>query len=220
MADCFVLFIKHIKCLSLPEMVAKYAGSYSSILLNKTQSIILLRFWRKRQMNPIRAQRVWHSLSMKWISNSPFSSPKRSRKRKIKKGLLSNFIPVEVINAITGEVSKGYMRDLSITRLRKWLAYHNQRAQVEQVSLSVNSTFAHLNRKAGALNDFPVLIKLGKYQVPYLIDRVSLSALVKHRQTFTFNLKTVDNLKYLEMVAGKKAEVMKLFKKIKKAKKK
>jgi hypothetical protein len=177
-------------------------------------------------MTPNKAQRTWHSLSTKWINSAPYGSPfgqqpsprRRSHKRKVKKGILVNFIPVEVVNAITGEVAKGYMRDLSIKRLRRWLEFHNHRAQVEQVYLSAKATLRHLPLEE--VKDFPVLIKLGTYQVPYLIAQSHLSLIVRGRQTVTFDLKTVDNLKYLETIADRKRKIMKLFKKIKKAKKK
>jgi hypothetical protein len=177
-------------------------------------------------MTPNKAQRTWHSLSSKWINAVPYGSPfghqpsprKRSHKRKVKKGILVNFIPVEVVNAITGEVAKGYMRDFSIKRLRKWLEFHNHKAQVEQVYLSLKSTLHHLS--AEEVKDFPILVKLGTYQVPYLIAQSHLSLIVRGRQTITLDLKTVDNLKYLETIADRKAKVMKLFHKIKKGKKK
>ena len=170
-------------------------------------------------MNPIKAQRTWHSLTSKWITNQPWknsSISSRKKRRKIKKGVLSNLIPVEVVNAITGEVAKGYMRDLSLRKLRKWLEYHNHRAQVEQVYLSKKNTLSHL--KEEDLKDFPILIKLGKYQVPYLIDRSTPDLIIKGRQTVMFNLKTADNLKYLEIIAERKTKVMKVFNKIKRNK--
>jgi len=176
-------------------------------------------------MNPIKAQRTWHSLSTKWINASPYGMgsfsprPKRNsrRKSKVKRGLLVNYIPVEVVNAITGEVSKGYMRDLSIKRLRKWLEFHNHKAQVEQVYLSNKTTLQHLSEKD--IKDFPILIKLGRYQVPYLIDHARADIIVRGRKTVTLNLKTVDNLKYLETIADRKSKVIRLFNKIKKTKK-
>jgi hypothetical protein len=173
-------------------------------------------------MNPIKAQRTWYSLSSRWINATPFGrgKPYKTSRRMIKTGVLSNLIPVEVVNAITGEVHKGYMRDISLRKLRKWLGHHNSRAQVEQVSIPPKSTFKFLNKKDGGLKEFPILIKLGKYQVPYLIEHVRLDIVVRKKQTFAFNLKVVDNLKYLELVAEKKVETIKLFNKIKKAKKK
>jgi hypothetical protein len=181
-------------------------------------------------MNPIKAQRTWHSLSTKWLSgNTPFGrgTPLRHSRRKlvssrpkIKRGTLTNLIPVEVVNAITGEVTKGYMRDLSIRRLRKWLALHNYRAQVELVYLSKKSTFFKLNKQPNGLFEYPILIKLGTYQVPYLIENVRLFTPKKGKPVIMLDLKTVDNLKYLELIAEKKKDVMKLFNKIKKAKKK
>ena len=173
-------------------------------------------------MNPIKAQRTWHSLSTKWINGTSFGRgrPLRNSRRKIRKGLLFNLIPVEIVNAITGEVHKGYMRDVSIRKLRKWLEFHNHRAQVEQVSLPVKSTFYRLNKKEDGLKELPVLIKLGRYQVPYLIDHVGVFFVEKGKPTITFNLQVVDNLKYLETVALKKTSIMKLFNKIKKAKRK
>lgn len=173
-------------------------------------------------MNPIRAQRTWHSLSMKWITGTSFGSspfqrrPSRkavSKRRKIKKGILSNLIPVEVVNAITGEVSKGYMRDLSLRRLKTWLQFHNHKAFVEQLFLSPKITLANLKEEDA--KDFPILLKLGKYQVPYLIDRIRFSLIIKGRQTYALDLKTADNLKYLEIIAEKKPSVMKLFKRLK-----
>src|SRR5579864_6096376 len=106
-------------------------------------------------MNPIKAQRTWNTLSVKWINASPFgrgtplrnSRRKQQSHRKVKKGVLVNLIPVEVVNAITDEISKGYMRELSMRRLRKWLGFHNYRAQVELVSLTPKSTFRHLTEE-------------------------------------------------------------------------
>jgi hypothetical protein len=173
-------------------------------------------------MNPIKAQRIWKNLSRRWINATPYGySPFRNTRRKrVKKGLLINLIPVEVVNAITGEISKGYMRDLSAKKLRKWLGFHNQRAQVEQVALSPRSTFyALINDKHPTdIKDFPILIKLGTYQVPYLIEQARSIITVKDKQTVTFELKTVDNLKYLQLIADKKPKVMVLFKKVKKRK--
>jgi hypothetical protein len=177
-------------------------------------------------MTPNKAQRTWKTLSTKWINASPYGSSfgrgglpqRKNTKRKIKKGILTNLIPVEVVNAITGEVSKGYMRDLSTKKLRQWLGYHNHKAQVEQVYLSPKMTLAHLDTTE--LMDFPILIKLGRYQVPYLIDHTKQDAVIRGKQTVAFNLKTADNLKYLEIIAERKGYIMKLFKKIKKAKKK
>jgi hypothetical protein len=178
-------------------------------------------------MTPHKAQRTWHSLSSKWINAAPWGSPfgtgggvprrLKNTRRKIKKGILSNFIPVEVVNAITGEIAKGYMRDLSIKKLRKWLSYHNHRAHVEQVYLSPYTTL--FNLKEADIKDFPILIKLGKYQMPYLIENVRPSIPVRNRNTVAFELKISDNLKYLEIVARKKRKVMALFNKLKLAKK-
>jgi|SRR5579864_130764 len=174
-------------------------------------------------MNPIRAQRTWNALASKWISAVPFGrgTPLRNSRRKqaggIKKGVLTNFIPVEVVNAITGEVAKGYMRDLSIRRLRKWLSYHNYRAQVEQVFFSNKNTLHHLSPKE--IENFPILVKLGKYQVPYLISSTRSSLIVRGRQTITLDLSAVDNLKYLETVADRKSMMMSLLNKIKRTKK-
>lgn len=136
----------------------------------------------------------------------------------MKKGFWSNLIQVEVVNAITGEVHKGYMRELSSRRLKKWLEFHNHRAQVEQIYLSPKTTLAALTEEE--IKEFPILIKLRKYQVPYLIEASRLDAIIRKRQTLAFNLKTVDNLKYLETVAAKKEKVMKLFDALKKNKKK
>jgi hypothetical protein len=178
-------------------------------------------------MNPLKAQRTWNSLSTKWLMGGtsfgrgrPLRNSRRKQlsHRKIKKGNLTNLIPVEVINAITGEVAKGYMRDLSVRKLRKWLELHNYRAQVEQVSVPKRSTFYKMN--VDDFTDFPILIKLGTYQVPYLIDYAAKHSIVNGRWTAEFNLKTVDNLKYLEIVASKKETIMKRFNKIKKTKKK
>lgn len=173
-------------------------------------------------MNPIKAQRTWYSLSNRWMNATPFGrgKPYKTSRRMIKKGVLSNLIPVEVVNAITGEVHKGYMRDISARKLRKWLGYHNHRAQVEQVSIPLKSTFHLLHKKEDGLKEYPILIKLGTYQVPYLIEHVRLDIEVRNKQTFAFNLKVADNLKYLELVAARKVEGMKLFNKIKKAKRK
>lgn len=176
-------------------------------------------------MTPNKAQRTWHSLSSKWINAGPYNAfgnayprKRNTSKRKIKKGILTNLIPVEVVNAITGEVAHGYMRNLSVTKLRQWLSYHNHNADVEQVYLSEKMTLSHLTDHEKV--NYPVMIKLGRYQVPYLIEKVRPSEIIRGKQTVMFELKTIDNLKYLETVAKRKAVIMKLFKKLKKAKKK
>jgi hypothetical protein len=169
-------------------------------------------------MSPNKAQRVWRNLSQKWIS-MPYNPPrKRRRGPKVKKGILTNFVQVVLVNAITGETAKGYIQANSIRALTRWLGYHNHRAEVEQVALKPNSTFDELT--PGELKNLPILIKLGKYQFPYIIDSVYSSYTPKHKILFTFRLQTVDNLKYLEMVAARKEEVMSLFNKIKSKRKK
>jgi hypothetical protein len=175
-------------------------------------------------MTPIKAQRTWHSLSMKWINATPFGrgrplrNPRRKQSSGVKKGILTNYILVEVVNAITGEVAKGYIQGSSIKKVRQWLSYHNHRAQVEQVYFSPKNTFSHFS--PGELKNFPVLVKLGKYQMPYLIFASSLGPIIRGKQTVTLNLNTVDNLKYLETIADRKTKMITLFTKIKKAKKK
>ena len=174
-------------------------------------------------MNPTKAQRTWHSLSLKWRSRSPYSSSsfysrRRSKKLKVKKGILTNFIPVKVINAITGEATNGYIQAASARKLINWLGYHNHKADVEQVYFPKNSTFAHLS--TAQLQGFPILIKIGKYQFPYIIS-IPLNEydMKKKRLLFFLRLQTVDNLKYLETIVNRKEEIMKVFNKIKQLKK-
>jgi hypothetical protein len=177
-------------------------------------------------MNPIKAQRTWNTLSKKWMSSSPFGKGKftsrnsrrlKRTKSKIKRGILFNLIQVEVVNAITGEVVIGYMREFSVRKLRRWLELRNQRAQVEQICIPARSTLSRLSEFDKT--NYPVLVKLGNYQVPYLIDNTRPDAIIKGKQTTCFNLKIVDNLSYLELIANRKEAVMKVFNKIKKSKK-
>lgn len=166
-------------------------------------------------MTPQKAQRVWRNLSMKWISAPSYGYPRYPRRKasKVKKGLLTNFIQVEVVNAITGEISKGYIQASSVKKLIQWLGFHNHKAEVEQVFFSKNSTFAHLDHEQ--LKELPILIKLSKNQFPYVITHVITTLDKRNKIVHTLKLNTVDNLKYLETVARRKPEIIKVFNKIK-----
>lgn len=156
----------------------------------------------------LQAQRLWIHLSATHIAKhgSGFSGHSRRtlgflrKKRRDEKG--AHYISVEVVNAITGEVTKALACEESRRKYIKWLSYQNSRAQLDEVILPANSTWSKMPDEAW--KDYPVIIKVGEYKAPYVIDHISPKVVEKDKTYVSLYLKTVDNIQYLEDISAKK----------------
>lgn len=138
-----------------------------------------------------RAQRLWASLSKRY----------GGRKRKAKANLPQE-VQVDVVSAVTGEVSKGFMREASSKKLKKWLSYHNIRAQVERMIIPLKSSWARMTDDQWS--GYPIIIRVGSYKAPYVVNHISPGVTVKRTTFRTLFLKSVDNISYVEAITVKK----------------
>jgi hypothetical protein len=152
-------------------------------------------------------QKLWLRLSINHISRHGSGYVGHGRGsggflRKKKKDDQDPYISVEVVSAVTGEVTKALACEESRRKYIKWLSYRNSRAQLDEVILPVNSTWFKM--LDDAWKDYPVIIKVGEYKAPYVIDHVSPKVVERDRTYVSLYLKTVDNIQYLEDIAAKK----------------
>jgi hypothetical protein len=151
----------------------------------------------------------------KWMS-MPRRSMFRSRYR-VKKWAPSS-TQVKIINAVTGEETTARAYDDSPTTLKRWLKMRNLRAQFADMVIFKNSIWAQLSDEE--IKDYPVIVKMGKKQYPYLIDHIGDRLTFGKKTTATVFLKTVENINYLSVIAEKRALLSNIAKPIKKVVKK
>jgi hypothetical protein len=126
---------------------------------------------------------------------------KRRRHKKCDKWQ-PNQISVEVINAVTGEVTTAKVFEESVAKLKKWLKLRNMRAELVGVIIKKNSTWSKLSETEW--EDYPVIIKVGTYKVPYIVSHVKDTTVFKGKTTCSMLLSTTDNIDYLELINEKK----------------
>ena len=127
----------------------------------------------------------------------------RSRKRRLLfKKWQPHQVKVEVINAVTGEKTTAKTFEDSPAKLKKWLKLRNIRAEFQEMLLKKHSTFFKLNDEE--FENYPVIVKVGNYKVPYIIAHITDRVTYKGRATCTVLLQTTDNVNFLEVIAEKK----------------
>lgn len=113
-----------------------------------------------------------------------------------------NKVRLEIINAVTGERTIAYSFDDSKRALKKWLRLRNLRAQFDNMTLKPNSSW--FNFMESEWSNFPVIVKVDDFEVPYLIDHVGEKITIKNKTTCSVFLKTTNNFDYLGVVSAKK----------------
>jgi hypothetical protein len=143
----------------------------------------------------------------------------RTKRRKHKKfdKWQPNQVKLEVINAVTGETTTAKAFEESKAKLKKWLKLRNIRAELTEMLLKKNSTWFKFEDEE--FEDFPVILKIGSYKVPYLVRHVKDRKTFKGKTTCTVLLETTDNVDYLEILSTKKELLEKGKKKKKKGSK-
>lgn len=163
-------------------------------------------------------QKLWFRLSINHITKHGSGFAGYSRRpwgflRRKKRNNKDQYIAVEVVSAITGEVTKALACETSSRKYAKWLSYRNSRAQLDEVILPVNSTWYRMSDETW--KDYPVFIKVGEYKAPYVIDHISPRVEEKDKTYCSLYLKIVDNIQYLEDIATKKKMMLELIEVIK-----
>jgi hypothetical protein len=137
------------------------------------------------------------------IQRNRVSIPRRTRRKKMfGTGWASKAVKVHIINAITGETTVAKSYEESPAKLKKWLKLRNMRAQFSEMVIHKNSIWNQL-RDADFV-DFPVIIKVGTYQSPYVIVYVGDKITIGNKTTATLFLRTVDNIDYLSLIGEKR----------------
>jgi hypothetical protein len=124
------------------------------------------------------------------------------RRRKLKYQPSQANVKLEVIDAVTGEKTSAKAFEESKAKLKKWLKQRNIRAEFTDVVLKKNSVWAKL--KDEEFIDYPIIVKVGTYQGPYLIKRIQDRHTVKGKTTIKIQLETTGNVDYLEILSTKK----------------
>ncbi len=136
----------------------------------------------------------------------PFGGFNMRRRRKIKSKSKSksfqNEVRIEIIDAVTGQQTSAKAFEESTAKLRKWLKLRNVRAEFTGVILKKSSAWFTLPDEA--FIDYPIIVKVGTYKVPYLIKRVQDRKTLKGKTTITIQLETAENVNYLSILSAKK----------------
>jgi hypothetical protein len=133
---------------------------------------------------------------------SRLSHRKTHRRKVSSENWQFNEVKVEIINAVTGEKTTGKTLEDSPAKLKKWLKLRNIRAEFTDVLIKKNSTWSKLPEEE--FDNYPVIVRVGSYKVPYVIAHVRDRVTFKKRTTCTFLLATIDNVNYLELINEKK----------------
>lgn len=110
-------------------------------------------------------------------------------------------VSVEIVNAVTGEITTAKAYEESKTKLKKWLKLRNMGAEFVDVLLKKSSTFYKLNEDG--FEDFPVIVNINSSKFPYLIKRITDRRTRKGKTYCSFLLETVDNVNFLELINTK-----------------
>jgi len=130
-------------------------------------------------------------------------------------------VTVIIVNAVTGEQTTAKSYETSRLKLKKQLMLRNVRAQFTEMIIHKNSIWDKMTEEE--FKDYPVIVKVGNYQAPYLINYIGSKLLVGNKTQCTLYLKTVDNIDYLSIISAKKellGDALSKVKPVKKAKKK
>lgn len=119
-----------------------------------------------------------------------------------RKKFVSKKVKIELIDAVTGQKTTGLSFEDSKIKLKKWLKFKNVRAEFTDVLLKKTSSWFKLNSLE--FFDYPVIVKVGTYKVPYIIKYIENRKTVKGKTTCTVKLETVENLNYLAILNEKK----------------
>lgn len=144
-----------------------------------------------------RRAKVWAVAPYKW----PYL-------RKVKKEEPKT-IKVKVINAVTGEETTARTQETSVAKLKKWLKLRNIRAEFTEMHIKKNSTWFKLTD--GDFENFPVIVKIGSYKVPYVISYIRDRETHKGRTTVRVLLSITDNVDFLAVLSQKKELLEKKF---------
>lgn len=131
----------------------------------------------------------------KWLSRYP---ARRYRAGKWSPSSTS----IKIINAVTGEITTAKSKDDNPTTLKRWLKIRNMRATFQEMLIKKNSTWSRL--LDDEFKNYPVIVKLGRYQVPYIIEHVGDRLTYNGKTTCTVFLETTDNINYLSIISEKK----------------
>jgi hypothetical protein len=150
----------------------------------------------------IKAQKLFIRLSSnqrrRWM-NMPRNFRRRSWSKKFP---VPNRVKVEIINAVTGEKTTAYAVEDSKRALKKWLRVRNLRAQFDNMVLKPNSSWFNFTEEE--FKDFPLIVKVGEAQFPYVLDHTGERVTIKNKVTCSIYLRAADNIDYLGIVSNKK----------------
>lgn len=112
------------------------------------------------------------------------------------------WVSLEIINAVTGEKTTAKANDASAGKLKKWLKMRNLRASFDEMVIKKNSSW--LSFTDSDWKNFPVIVKVGTYKSPYVIDHVGEMFQIKTRKIRTVFLRTVGNIDYITLIDEKR----------------
>lgn len=150
----------------------------------------------------IRAQKLFIRLSTNQRKRLGNTSGYIRRRNWNKKFPVLNKVKVEIINAVTGEKTTAYAIEDSKRSLKKWLRIRNIRAQFESMLLSPKSSWFNFTKEEW--ENFPIIVKMDDYEVPYVIDHIGEKIIIKNKTTCSLYLRVADNIDYLSIISAKK----------------
>jgi hypothetical protein len=151
----------------------------------------------------IRAQKLFLRLSTNQRKRWMRMPGSRRRRRSWGKVFpVPNRVKVEIINAVTGEKTTAYAAEDSKRALKKWLRVRNIRAQFEDMVLKPHASWS--NFTTVEWENFPIIVRVGDAQFPYLISHVGERIATKNKVMCSIFLVTADNIDYLSIVNQKK----------------
>lgn len=157
-------------------------------------------------MSPTFVQQLFVSLS-KSYKNQPIKKNLRRKLRshsitvKTSKNIKFKGIKVQIINAVTGEATTAVSYESSVKKLKKWLKMRNLRAQFSNFMIKKKSAFSKLSLTQ--FIDYPIIVKIGNFKAPYLIDYISEPYKYGKKTVCFLYLKVVGNVEYLQIIHEK-----------------
>ena len=109
---------------------------------------------------------------------------------------------VNIINAVTGEITTAVSYNDTPAKLKKWLKLRNLRGQFSNMLIKKSSTWHKL--PDDGFQDYPVIVKIGTAQYPYVIDHIGDRFEQNGKISVTVFLKITDNINYLSVINEKK----------------
>lgn len=113
------------------------------------------------------------------------------------------FVKIQIISAITGEVTIAKANESSKFKLKKWLKMRNVRAQFMEMIIKKNSIWDKLYLE-NTFKDYPIIVKIGTLKMPYLIDHMGDPYKLGKKTVSTMFLRTIDNIDYLTVINERK----------------